>query len=59
MAKVNQAVNAQFRELQRKRYENGKIVKYKDKNEYLVSPGFSPVLLSVYRSSCKTIGMSV
>ena len=59
MAKVNQAINAQFRAIQKDRLDNGKVVKYKDGNEYLVSPGFTAVRYSVFVASCKTIGMSV
>ena len=59
MAKVNQALNAQFRAIQRDRLEKGKKVTYKDGNEYLVSPGFAAVRYSVFAASCKTIGMSV
>jgi len=59
MSKVNQAINSQIRERQRERFNNGKIVKYKDGNEYLVSPGFTTVHLSTFRSACKSIGMSI
>jgi len=59
MAKVNQSLNIQFRENQRKKFDDGKIVKYKDGNEYLVSPGFTAVNLSVFKASCKSIGMSI
>jgi len=42
---------------QKKRIENGKKVKYKDGKEYLVSPGYTTVLVSVLKAYLKGFGM--
>ena len=42
---------------QKKRIDNGTIVKYKDGDEYFISPGFTTVKLSALKAHLKTIGM--
>ena len=41
---------------QKKRFDNGTVRTFQDGNEYLCSPGYSPVNLSVFKSYVKTMG---
>ena len=52
-------VNNEFLAIQKTRYENGKVVTYSDGAEYLISPSFSPVNFSVFKSHCKVYGWNV
>lgn len=42
---------------QERRIKNGKIVKYKDGDEYFESPGFTTVSVTALKSHLKSIGL--
>lgn len=57
MSEINQLEKVIIKQNQIKRVNNSKIVTYKDKEEYLVSPGFTTVKVSALKSYYKTIGL--
>ena len=52
-------VNGKIYENQVKRFRNGKIVEWTDGGEYLISPGYPPVSLSVFKSYVKSYGPEI
>ena len=58
MSKVCQSIKNEIYLNQKKRIENGEIVKYKDGKEYLVSPGYTTVSKGALGSYLKGFGMA-
>lgn len=58
MAKINQSLTAEIKIRQRERIANGKFVS-KNKEEYLISPGFTTVKVSALRPSYKILGIVI
>ena len=46
-------IYSEIKKNQNKRLENGKVVTYRDGEEYLVSPGYPPVSLTVFNAYIK------
>ena len=53
----HQSLRAELKANQQKRIDNGTIVEYKDKEKYLISPGFTTINVKELKSYLKTIGM--
>ena len=53
----HQTLRAELKTNQQKRIDNGTIVEYKDKEKYLISPGFTTINVKELKIYLKTIGI--